>query len=443
MITTADRAWLAVAVVGFLVFFFLPLQVLEPIDVQPIGFAVAEGMALLHDYAREHVILCLLPAFLIAGGMTVYISQAAVLRLLGPDANQAVALGVGSLGGMVLAVCSCTVLPLFAGLYKRGAGIGPAVAFLFTGPAINVIAIVLTTKVLGVQLGVARAVGAVVFALVIGAVMAWLYRHEPREAGGLAALPEDGARHGRVALLFAAMMGVLVFANWAAVDAEASAVWAAIHGLKWWIAGGFGLVAAGTLALGFGWSAWSLVGLAAAIAVAAAFAPLPPMAIFAAGFVGVVAVAWWGTTGDARDEARDWMAESWGFAKQILPLLVIGVFVAGLLLGRPGEAGLIPAAWVAALVGGESLRANLFASVVGSLMYFATLTEVPIVQGLRASGMGEGPSLALLLAGPALSLPNMLAIRAIMGTKKTAVYVALVVVMATVAGLIYGAYVNA
>lgn len=441
MITTADRAWLTVAVLGFLLFFFLPLELLRPIDVRPIGFAVAEGVALLHDYAREHVILCLLPAFLIAGGMTVYISQAAVLRLLGPDANQAVALGVGSLGGMVLAVCSCTVLPLFAGLYKRGAGLGPAVAFLFTGPAINVIAIVLTMKVLGVQLGIARAVGAVVFALVIGVVMAWLYRHEPREAGGLAALPDDGARHGRVVLLFASMMGVLVFANWAAVDASASAIWATIHGLKWWIAGGFGLVAVGTLAFGFGWRLWPLAGLTAAVALAAAFAPVSPMAIFAAGFIGLVAAAWWGAAGDVRDDARDWMAESWSFAKQILPLLVIGVFVAGFLLGRPGEAGLIPERWVAALVGGESLQANLFASLVGSLMYFATLTEVPIVQGLRASGMGEGPSLALLLAGPALSLPNMLAIRAIMGTQKTAVYVALVVVMATIAGLVYGAYI--
>jgi len=440
MITTADRAWLAVAVLGFLLFFFLPPELLGAIDVRPIGFAVAEGVALLHDYAREHIILCLLPAFLIAGGMTVYISQAAVLRLLGPDANQALALGVGSLGGMVLAVCSCTVLPLFAGLYKRGAGIGPAVAFLFTGPAINVIAIVLTMKVLGVQLGLARAVGAVLFALVIGTVMAWIYRNEPHDAGGLAALPDGGARHGVVVLLFGAMMGVLVFANWAAVDESASAIWATIHGLKWWLAGGFGLVAAGTLALGFGWPLWPLAALAAAVAAAAYFAPVPPAAIFAAGLVGLVAAAWWGTADDVRDDARDWMAESWSFAKQILPLLVIGVFVAGFLLGRPGEAGLIPAYWVSALVGGERLRANLFASVVGSLMYFATLTEVPIVQGLRAAGMGEGPSLALLLAGPALSLPNMLAIRAIMGTRKTAVYVGLVVVMATIAGLIYGAY---
>lgn len=428
-----ERRWLALTTGLFLAFFFLPMPSVGWIAELPFGEALYEGVALVHWYAREHVILCLLPAFFIAGGMSVFIAQGAVLRYLGPDAPKALALGVASVSGTVLAVCSCTVLPLFSGLYKRGAGIGPAVAFLYTGPAINVIAIVMTAKVLGLELGIARAVAAIAFAVVIGLAMHLIYRHEVRDDGGFAALPESDGGTGRIVLVFAAMIGVLVFANWAEAGAAGVGVWTAVYERKWWLAVGFGLLMGAVLVRGFGWPVRPLVLVGAAVALAALSAPDVPQLAFVVGLVGLVAAAW-----RSGDDGQDWMAESWSFAKQILPLLLVGVFVAGVLLGRPGHEGLIPSAWVAALVGGESLAANVFASVVGALMYFATLTEVPIVQGLRAAGMGEGPSLALLLAGPALSLPNMLAIRSVIGTEKTLVYCGLVVVAATSCGLIYG-----
>jgi uncharacterized membrane protein YraQ (UPF0718 family) len=336
------------------------------------------------------------PAFFIAGAIGVFLSQAAVMRYLGPRARAAVAYPVAAVSGSVLAVCSCTVLPLFAGIYGRGAGLGPAAAFLYSGPAVNVLAIILTARVLGPGLGLARAVGAILFALVIGLLMQLIFRGEERAraAAAPAALPaEEGGRGlGRSALFFAAMIGVLVFANWARPDAPRG-LFAAVFGLKWILAGA------------------CLLGVLAMLA------------------------AWF-----RREEVAEWVAASWGFAAQILPLLLGGVLVAGLLLGGPGgaERGLIPAGWIARLVGGESLGANLFASVAGALMYFATLTEVPILEGLRAGGMGDGPSLALLLAGPALSLPNLLVIRSVLGTRKTIVYLVLVVLMSTAAGLLYG-----
>jgi uncharacterized membrane protein YraQ (UPF0718 family) len=427
-----ERRWLLLAFLGFAALYALPLQTLAWLDWRPVAFAVYEGAALLQWYAREHVILCLLPAFLVAGGMAVYIPQAVVLRHLGADANRAVALAIASVSGTVLAVCSCTVLPLFGGLYKRGAGIGPAVAFLYTGPAINVIAIVMTAKVLGAQLGIARAVAAIVFAVVIGLIMQLIFGRNAKGAG-FKALPDADFRPARTAMLFGAMMAVLVFANWAVVSAEDQSAWAAIAAVKWWLAGAFGALIAVVLVVGYGWRPAPLIAVAAATVLAAVLVPHEPQLAFIVGLAGLVLVGL-----KSGDDGEDWMAETWGFAKQILPLLLAGVFVAGFLLGRPGEEGLIPSGWIALAVGGEGLGANLFASVVGSLMYFATLTEVPIVQSLRGAGMGEGPSLALLLAGPALSLPNMLAIRSIMGTARTAVYVALVVVMATTSGLIYG-----
>ncbi|MFW5680193.1 MAG: permease [Pseudomonadota bacterium] len=428
-----ERRWLVLAAGLFLGLFFLPMPSFGWLTDLPLGHALYEGVALVHDYAREHVILCLLPAFLIAGGMSVFVAQGAVLRHLGADAPKVLALGVASVSGTVLAVCSCTVLPLFAGLYKRGAGIGPAVAFLYTGPAINVIAIVMTTKILGVELGIARAIGAIAFAFVIGLAMHLIYRNEVRDAGGFAALPASDGGTGRIVLVFAAMLGVLVFANWAEAGAEGVGFWNAVHGLKWWLAAGFGLLLGMVLVTGFGWAVRPLVLVGAAVAATAVAAPGAPQFAFVVGLAGLVVAAW-----QSGDDGQDWMTESWSFAKQILPLLLAGVFVAGMLLGRPGHEGLIPGTWVAALVGGESLMANAVASMAGALMYFATLTEVPIVEGLRASGMGEGPSLALLLAGPALSLPNMLVIRSVIGTEKTLVYCGLVVVGATLSGLVYG-----
>lgn len=354
--------------------------------------AVGESLRLVREYARKHMLLCLVPAFFIAGGISVFLSQAAVIKYLGAGANKFVAYAVTSVSGAILAVCSCTVLPLFAGIYRMGAGLGPATAFLYSGPAINVLAIILTANVLGLEIGIARAVGAISFSVIIGLLMQLIFRNDKTAVP--AAQPGSDDSHVRPlwknAMFFAVMVGILVFANWANRD-DAGAFWSAVYSYKWIITGVLGVCLAAMLILWF-----------------------------------------------RRRELGEWTGATWGFAKQILPLLLAGVVVAGFLLGRPGHEGIIPSAWVEDAVGGNSLWANLFASVAGAFMYFATLTEVPILQGLMGAGMGKGPALALLLAGPALSLPNMLVIRSVMGTKKTAVYVLLVVIMATVSGMIFG-----
>ncbi len=359
--------------------------------------AVHESLALVKWYAQEHVLLCLVPAFFIAGAISVFVSQGAVMKYLGPKAKKVVAYPVAAVSGTILAVCSCTVLPLFASIHKRGAGLGPATAFLYSGPAINVLAIILTASVLGAELGIARAVGAIVFAVVIGLLMHIIFRKEEaaREHAAGVILPDDGK--GRAlwqdGLYFAAMVGILVFANWGRPGEENAGLWTAIYSAKWILTGVFGVILLGSIA------------------------------------------AWF-----KKDELSLWVDSSWTFAKQILPLLLGGVLVAGFLLGGPeGGRGIIPNEWVSTMVGGNSLLANFFASFVGAFMYFATLTEVPILQGLINSGMGKGPALALLLAGPALSLPNMLVIRSVMGTKKTIVFISLVIGLSTIAGMTYGA----
>jgi len=398
--------------------------------------AVLEALHLVRWYAREHVLLCLIPAFFIAGAISVFVSQASVMRYLGAGANKVVAYGVASVSGTVLAVCSCTVLPLFAGIYRMGAGLGPATAFLYSGPAINVLAIVLTARVLGLELGIARAVGAIVFSVVIGLLMHLIYRKEEcAKAAAQAAMPEPEATRPlwQNGLYFATMVAILVFANWGK-PSEPAGLWATIHGAKWAIAGGASALLAVVLVLWFGLTWWKMALAAVPAAVLALLFPGQPTIAFAAGVLGLSVL-----TGASEGEAGEWFSSTWGFAKQILPLLFVGVLVAGALLGRPEHEGLIPSRWVERAVGGNSVWANLFAAVAGAFMYFATLTEVPILQGLIGSGMGKGPALALLLAGPALSLPNMLVIRSVMGTQKTIVYVALVVVMATLSGLIFGA----
>lgn len=413
----------------FLVIYFLPAGNAR------FDNAVLEAVRLTHWYAQEHVILCLLPAFVIAGAMAVYISQGSVMRYLGPQAPKAVALGVASISGTLLAVCSCTVLPLFGGIYKRGAGLGPAIAFLYSGPAINIMAIVVTAKVLGPELGIFRALGAIVFSVVIGAIMHLLYRKEEvARATNNARGFGDGEQAkplGTLVSFFGAMIAILVFANWAAAD---SAAWMQIYRWKWEITAALGALLAGLLVLRWQWPVRHVLALAALVAVSVLLVPGTPELPFAIGVIGIVVLA------GLREQDREWAAETWSFTKQIMPLLLAGVFIAGLLLGRPGYEGLIPSEWVSAAVGDNSLLSTLIASVLGAFMYFSTLTEVPIVEGLLGAGMGKGPALALLLAGPALSLPNMLVIRTILGTQKTVVYALLVVVMATTTGFIYGTY---
>ncbi|MBN1269384.1 MAG: permease [Kiritimatiellae bacterium] len=401
--------------------------------------AVLESLHLLKWYAQEHVLLCLVPAFFIAGAIAVFVSQASVMKYLGAKAHKVLAYGVASVSGTILAVCSCTVLPLFAGIYRMGAGLGPATAFLYSGPAINVLAIALTARVLGLKLGIARAVGAVLFSVVIGLLMHLIFRKEETEkAAAQMAMPEPEMQRPlwQNVVYFFTMVGILVFANWGEPMQDAG-LWHAIYSAKWFVTSAFSIALAVILIVWFEMKWWKMLLAAIPAAVLALFFPNIPMLAFAAGVIGLSTI-----TSTNKGECGEWFESSWGFAKQILPLLFGGVIVAGLLLGSPesGDGGLIPAAWVSKLVGGNSLGANLFASVVGAFMYFATLTEVPILQGLISNGMGEGPALALLLAGPALSLPNMLVIRSVMGTKKTVVFVTLVVAMATVTGMIFGAF---
>jgi hypothetical protein len=439
-----NREWkrLALAAAVFAVCFFLP------VGSGRFDSAVTEALRLVRWYARRHVLTCLIPAFFIAGAIAVFVGQASVMKYLGAKANKVVAYGVASVSGSILAVCSCTVLPLFAGIYRMGAGLGPATAFLYSGPAINVLAIVLTARVLGLELGIARAVGAIVFSIVIGLLMHVIFpRQQP--AGPAAPPAATGTAPSRplwkTAAYFAAMVAILVFANWAHSGNVRAVFLCCPGGLKTYEVEGT-IVKRGQDVLRIreaggaereiareqlqdirpaGNEAWSAVHAAKWLLVAIAAAAL-----------AIMLLRWF-----RRGELAEWVSATWGLAKQILPLLLIGVLVAGLLLGRPDSdsEGLIPSRWIHAAVGGNSLRANALASVAGALMYFATLTEVPIVQGLLTGGMGKGPALALLLAGPALSLPNMLVIRSVMGTRKTLVYVLLVVVMATVSGMIFGA----
>jgi len=372
----------------FLTIYFIPFGNIK------IQTALIEAFLMLQEYAREHVLLCLVPAFFIAGAIANFVSRQSVIKYFGAKANKILSYSVASVSETILAVCSCTVLPLFAGIRKRGAGIGPATAFLYSGPAINVLAIILTARVLGFELGLARAIGAIVFSIVIGLCMHFIFHREEKDnkthEDFIIAEDKTTLRPlWKTALYFAVMIGILVFVNWG--KDESIKVWQTIYKIKWFISG------------------------------------------FLIAILAAILNRWF-----KKEELKAWTTSSWDFAKQILPLLFAGVLVAGFLLGRPGRQALIPERWVANLVGGNSLRANLFASVSGALMYFATLTEVPILQGLIGSGMGKSPALALLLSGPALSLPNMLVIRGIIGTKKTLVYILLVVFMATLSGMIFG-----
>jgi len=424
--------WKPLALIAgtFLVCFYLP------VGSQRFDNAVMEALQLVKWYAREHVLLCLVPAFFIAGAISVFVSQASVMKYLGARANKVLAYGVASVSGSVLAVCSCTVLPLFAGIYKMGAGLGPASAFLYSGPAINVLAIILTARILGMEIGIARAVGAVVFSVIIGLLMHLIFRNEEiAKVNAQMAIPEPEVKRPlwQTTVYFALMVAILVFANWGKPDTQEGFFYA-VHSIKWYLTGISAIAFAITLVLWFN-LAWVKIVYAAVPTIVLAFLfPGQPLIAFGAAVIGLSAI-----TSKDSGECGEWFSASWGFTKQITPLLLGGVLVSGLLLGRPGNEGIIPNAWVTMLVGGNSLWANLFASVVGALMYFATLTEVPILQGLIGSGMGKGPALSLLLAGPALSLPNMIVLNSIMGTKKTVVYCSLVVVMATVTGMLFGA----
>ncbi len=394
-------------------------------------------------YAREHVILCLLPAFFIAGVIAVFVSQGAVMKYFGARAKKWLAYTVASVSGTILAVCSCTILPLFSSIHKSGAGLGPAIAFLYSGPAINILAIILTARILGFEMGVARVIGAVVFAVVIGLAMSVIYRKEEKaKEKEQLSFPETEEKRPmwQTAFHFFTLVFILVFANWGRPgDDVTNGLWYWLWFYKWHLTSFFAVML--VLSLIFILKIkWQHVMMAAAATAISAFISPTPLVPVVVAVIGLSII----TLTDKHDpNNREWTISTWDFTKQIMPLLAIGVLIAGFLLGSTHDdtvmAGIIPNSWIANLVGGNSIFANLFASIVGAFMYFATLTEVPILQGLLAAGMGKGPALALLLAGPSLSLPNMLVLSGIIGTEKTVVYVLLVVVMATLSGLIYGA----
>ncbi len=421
----------------FLFAFFMPIESARFTEAILAMFDLAKW------YAQEHVILCLLPAFFIAGVIAVFVSKGAVMKYFGAKAKKWVAYTVASLSGAILAVCSCTILPLFSSIHKRGAGLGPAIAFLYSGPAINILAIILTARILGFEMGIARVVGAVVFSIVIGSAMSFIYRKEEKvkreEQMSFPDIPEKRPMW-QTAFHFFTLVLILVFANWGKpAEGVTSGLWYWLWAYKWYITSAFGLLLVYSLIaiLKIKWQHVLFAVIATAASAFLSSSPLIPMVVG----IGALSVI---TLIDKKDEDnKEWTIASWEFAKQIMPLLGIGVLIAGFLLGSThGDtaiAGIIPNEWIANLVGGNSLFSNFFASIVGAFMYFATLTEVPILQGLMAAGMGKGPALALLLAGPSLSLPNMLVIRGVLGTQKTLVYVALVVVMATASGLIFGA----
>lgn len=385
-----DRTRLLVFVIVFLVLY------LAPLDGVRIKGSILEAFFMLQEYTREHVLFCLIPAFFIAGGISIFISKEVVIKYLGARAKKILAYGVASVSGSILAVCSCTVLPMFAGIYSRGAGIGPATAFLYSGPAINVLAIILTARILGYELGIARAIGAIAFSIIIGLLMSLFFKQKVDAEADLVTGDASGVKSRSLwqnGFYFLVLILILIFAAWTKPK-EPVGLWNAVYNIHWYLV---------------------------AIALILLF---------------IILFNWF-----KREEISDWIQSTWTFAKQIIPLLFAGVLVAGFLLGRPNtDMGIIPSRFVVMLVGGHSILANFFASIAGALMYFATLTEVPILQGLLGSGMGKGPALALLLAGPALSLPNMLVIRSIMGTKKTLTYVLLVVVLSTIVGWLYGMF---
>lgn len=418
-------------ILGFFAFAYL-----MPVNDPVFKTAVNSSLELSKWYAQEHVILCLVPAFFIAGVIAVFISQAAVIKYFGANAKKWISYAVASVSGTILAVCSCTILPLFSGIHKRGAGLGPAIAFLYSGPAINILAIILTARILGFELGVARVVGAVVFSVVIGLIMHLIYRkEEAAKADAQMAMPEpEEARPlWQTAFHFFVLVFILVFANWGKPDTT-EGIWYTLFHYKWIITSFFGILLGFSLIYILKLNKWYVIAGMTLTFVSYVLMPDNPMIPFIVGIVSLSVII-----SVAPGEPQEWMSETWGFTKQILPLLAAGVVVAGFLLGsQTGGAGIIPNEWISGFVGGNSLGANFFASIVGAFMYFATLTEVPILQGLIQAGMGKGPALALLLAGPALSLPNMLVIRGVIGTQKTLVYTGLVVVMATISGMLYG-----
>lgn len=427
----------------FAAVFFMPLQSIR------FTTAIDATLDLAQWYAREHVVLCLLPAFFIAGVIAVFVSQSSVLKYFGANAKKWLSYTVAAVSGGILAVCSCTILPLFTSIYKRGAGLGPAVAFLYSGPAISVLSIILTARILGLEMGIARVIGAVLFSVVIGLAMAFIFRKEEKakqeQQMNIIPAPENRPMW-QTAFHFFTLVLILVFANLGAPASNDTGLWQTLFIYKWYVVGVLSVLLCGSLVwilkLKVVWVLLGAIITASSAILSNSFIPNEKLIPLVPMLVAITCLSVVLLLDKNNEENRDWLFSSWGFAKQIMPLLAVGVVTAGFLLGSTHDdtslAGIIPNEWIQWAVGGNSLLSNFLASFTGAFMYFATLTEVPIIQGLLASGMGKGPALALLLAGPSLSLPSMLVINQVFGFKKTVVYVVLVISMATVSGWVFG-----
>lgn len=427
----------------FAAVFFMPLQSIR------FTTAIDATLDLAQWYAREHVVLCLLPAFFIAGVIAVFVSQSSVLKYFGANAKKWLSYTVAAVSGGILAVCSCTILPLFTSIYKRGAGLGPAVAFLYSGPAISVLSIILTARILGLEMGIARVIGAVLFSVVIGLAMAFIFRKEEKakqeQQMNIIPAPENRPMW-QTAFHFFTLVLILVFANLGAPASNDTGLWQTLFIYKWYVVGVLSVLLCGSLVwilkLKVVWVLLGAIITASSAILSNSFIPNEKLIPLVPMLVAITCLSVVLLLDKNNEENRDWLFSSWGFAKQIMPLLAVGVVTAGFLLGSTHDdtslAGIIPNEWIQWAVGGNSLLSNFLASFTGAFMYFATLTEVPIIQGLLASGMGKGPALALLLAGPSLSLPSMLVINQVLGFKKTVVFVVLVIAMATVSGWVFG-----
>lgn len=428
MFDKREFKFLTLLLVIFVFFYFLPLK-------ERIIKGIIEALYLTHEYARAHVIFCLIPAFFIAGAISTFLSQNSVMKYLGPSAPKIFAYGIASISGSILAVCSCTILPLFAGIYYRGAGIGPATTFLYSGPAINILALVLTVKVLGLSLGIARILASILGSIVIGVLMAFIFRKE--EKVRFAQWEFSETKEGEISLykrivLILSLVGILIFATWSK-ETETGNI---LYQLKWYLVIAFA-VFLGTIS--YLWFNVSLRGL-----LTITFLTVVTQTLFSNKELSflVATLSFSFLLYKTEGETKKWLFSTYFLIRQILPFLFIGVFLAGFFLGRPNHEGLIPSEYVVKLVGGNSLFANLFVSISGAFMYFATLTEVPILQGFLGAGMGKGPALALLLSGPAVSLPSLLVLNSILGTRKTLVYLFLVVTISSVVGYFYGQFFN-
>lgn len=396
---------------AFFYYFPFPERILQ---------GLKEGALLLNWYAREHVLFCLVPAFFIAGAISTFISKESVLKYLGPDSPKVFAFLIASVSGTILAVCSCTVLPLFAGLYLQGAGIGPATTFLYSGPAINVLAIVLSAKVLGLKIGVARAIGSISMGILIGIFMHFIFRQSERQrlSGFTGFSAEKGLSLGKSSLFLSTLVAILLVATSKLL-------------YKWQLLYLLYLLLLFEMRAFFKVSSLGLVISALLVLVLALVQPYQEVPFILA----VLLVSY--LANREKGLLREWFDNSYILAKQIFPLLFLGVFISGFFLGGMEGEGYIPKRYIEAFLGGTGFLTHLLAAIITALMYFATLTEVPIIQGLMAQGVKAGPALAMLLAGPAVSLPSLLVLRAIMGLKRTLTYALLVVLISALFGYLF------